>query len=153
MRLDIAGVAFASTLLLAGCTVRGELGSLTRYTIEDARETLAWVDRQQAGGLISPSRAELARLCPNAVLKNLEQLKADLDSLPLVSVQGVDDGVPDGDYRLRGLIYRLTTKRYGDGGLKAHAKERFDRFVAGCVHLLPVEETIRLIKKARSLAL
>jgi hypothetical protein len=48
---------------------------------------------------------------------------------------------------------RCHTKRYGDGGLKAHAKERLDQFVAGCVHLLPVEETIRLIKKARSLGL
>ncbi len=123
-------------LVLGGCVGIAEKVASTAakpilgLAIKDARTTMAWIDREEKAGRLTPADVAQAKKCPEAVLA--------LDALRnrVTEATAKQKG-------FKGLIYYGTLNRYGRG-VQAEATVNLKQLAEGCLPLIPAEKLIRV---------
>ncbi len=126
--------AIILALMLTGCTVPKIVEKVVSVVakpvlglaVKDAHTTLAWVEREEKAGRLSPVDAEAAKRCPEAVIA-LDALRARMSE----GTAGVEG--------FRGLIYYGTLNRYGQG-VQAEASRHLEQLARSCLPLIPAEK-------------
>ena len=125
-------------LLLGACTPIGIAEKVVSVVakpilglaVKDAQTTLAWVDREEKAGRLSPVDVELAKKCPESVVA-LDALRTRM-AKGTVTAEG-----------FRGLIYYGTLNRYGQG-VQAEASRHLKDLAQACLPLIPAEKLIKV---------
>jgi len=130
------GILILAFMTFGGCaTVVEKAVSLVAkpvlgLAVKDAQTTLAWVEREEQAGRLSPVDVDLAKRCPEAVVA-LDALRARMSE----GTAGVEG--------FKGLIYYGTKNRYGQG-VQAEASRYLKQLAQDCLPLIPAEKLIKV---------